>query len=89
MPDKLRVALDCMGGDFGASVILTGAERSLKRVPNLRSSWNRVGKVEGLRGHRARNFRDIWHFCRSQNVAQMLDGKTIETSSAALGYIFI
>jgi hypothetical protein len=29
------------------------------------------------------------HFCRVQNLAQMLDGKDIETSSAALGYVFI
>ena len=53
------------------------------------SSWNRVGKFEGLKGHRARYFRDILHFCGVQNLAQMLDGKNIETSSAALGYVFI
>ena len=35
MPERLRIALDCMGGDFGASVVLAGAELSLKRVPNL------------------------------------------------------
>jgi hypothetical protein len=48
-----------------------------------------VGKFEGLKGHRARYFRDILHFCGVQNLAQMLDGKNIETSSAALGYVFI
>jgi hypothetical protein len=53
------------------------------------SSWNRVGKFQGLKGHRARYFRDILHFCGVQNLAQMLDGKNIETSSAALGYVFI
>ena len=53
------------------------------------SLWNRVGKFEGLKGHRARYFRDILHFCGVQNLAQMLDGKNIETSSAALGYVFI
>jgi hypothetical protein len=53
------------------------------------SSWNRVGKFEGLKGRKARYFRDLLHFCRVQNLAQMLDGKDIETSSAALGYVFI
>jgi hypothetical protein len=53
------------------------------------SSWNRVGKFEGLKGSKARYFRDLLHFCRVQNLAQMLDGKDIETSSAALGYVFI
>jgi hypothetical protein len=48
-----------------------------------------VGKFEGLKGHKARYFRDLLHFCRVQNLAQMLDGKDIETSSAALGYVFI
>jgi hypothetical protein len=53
------------------------------------SSWNRVGKFEGLKGRKARYFRDLLPFCRVQNLAQMLDGKDIETSSAALGYVFI
>jgi len=53
------------------------------------SSWNRVGRFESLRGHRARYFRDILHFCRVQNLAQIADGKTIETPSATLGYVFI
>ncbi|WP_399499026.1 hypothetical protein, partial [Streptomyces sp. P17] len=35
MAERVRVALDCMGGDFGASVVLAGAELSLKRAPNL------------------------------------------------------
>jgi hypothetical protein len=48
-----------------------------------------VGKFDGLKGHNARYFRDILHFCRVQNLAQMPDGKNIETSSAALGYVFI
>jgi len=69
----------------------------LRRVPDstlreprlIRSSWNRVGKFEGLKGRKARYFRDLLHFCRVQNLAQMLDGKDIETSSAALGYVFI
>ena len=56
---------------------------------NIRSSRNRVGRFERLKGHRARYFGDILHFCRVQNLAQMLDGKDIETSSAALGYVFI
>jgi hypothetical protein len=56
---------------------------------NYGSSWNRVGKFEGLKGRKARYFRDLLHFCRVQNLAQMLDGKDIETSSAALGYVFI
>jgi phosphate acyltransferase len=35
LAERVRVALDCMGGDFGASVVLAGAELSLKRAPNL------------------------------------------------------
>src|SRR5579864_9275986 len=53
-------------------------------INNTGSSWKRVGRFESLRGHRARYFRDILHFCRVQNLAQMPDGKTIETPSAAL-----
>jgi hypothetical protein len=49
-----------------------------------------VGKFEGLKGRKARYFRDLFFaFCRVQNLAQMLDGKDIETASAALGYVFI
>jgi len=29
------------------------------------------------------------HFCRVQNLAPFMDGKTMETPSAALGYVFI
>ncbi len=35
MPDKVRIALDVMGGDHGASVILPGAEISLTRHPDI------------------------------------------------------
>src|SRR4051812_15949313 len=31
MPDKVRIALDAMGGDHGASVVVPGAELSLQR----------------------------------------------------------
>jgi hypothetical protein len=48
-----------------------------------------MGKFEGLKGHKARYFRHILYFCRVRNLAQMPDGKTIETLSAALGYVFI
>ena len=48
-----------------------------------------MGKFEGMKGRKARYFRDLLHFCRVENLAQMLDGKDIETSSAALGYVFI
>ena len=34
MPDKVRIALDAMGGDHGASVLLPGAEISLIRHPD-------------------------------------------------------
>jgi hypothetical protein len=65
------------------------APRCAGEYRNIGSSWNRVGKFEGLKGRKARYFRDLLHFCRVQNLAQMLDGKDIETSSAALGYVFI
>jgi glycerol-3-phosphate acyltransferase PlsX len=35
MPHKVRIALDAMGGDHGASVILPGAEVSLGRHPDI------------------------------------------------------
>jgi len=35
MPDKVRVALDAMGGDHGATVILPGADLSLSRHPDI------------------------------------------------------
>src|ERR1700681_2805172 len=35
MPDKVRIALDAMGGDHGASVIVPGAEVSLERHPDI------------------------------------------------------
>src|SRR5262249_56509110 len=34
MPDKVRIALDAMGGDHGASVVVPGAEVSLQRHPD-------------------------------------------------------
>ena len=34
MPQKVRIALDAMGGDVGASVIIPGAAASLKRHPD-------------------------------------------------------
>ncbi|MEA2916911.1 MAG: phosphate acyltransferase, partial [Bradyrhizobium sp.] len=33
MPQKVRIALDAMGGDVGASVVITGAAISLTRHP--------------------------------------------------------
>jgi glycerol-3-phosphate acyltransferase PlsX len=35
MPDKVRIALDAMGGDHGASVLIPGAEISLIRHPDI------------------------------------------------------
>jgi phosphate acyltransferase len=35
MPDRVRIALDAMGGDHGASVILPGAEISLTHHPDI------------------------------------------------------
>jgi len=34
MPDKVRIALDAMGGDHGASIVVPGAEVSLQRHPD-------------------------------------------------------
>jgi len=34
MPDKVRIALDAMGGDHGASAVVPGAEVSLQRHPD-------------------------------------------------------
>jgi phosphate acyltransferase len=35
MPHKVRIALDAMGGDHGAAVVVPGAERSLVRHPGI------------------------------------------------------
>ena len=35
MPDKVRIALDAMGGDQGASVVVPGADVSLTRQPDM------------------------------------------------------
>jgi phosphate acyltransferase len=35
MSGRMRIALDCMGGDFGASAVLAGAELSLKHLSNV------------------------------------------------------
>jgi phosphate acyltransferase len=35
MPQKVRIALDAMGGDHGASVVVPGAEVSLARHPDI------------------------------------------------------
>ncbi len=35
MPNKVRIALDAMGGDFGPSVIVPGAQVSLDRHPGI------------------------------------------------------
>jgi len=35
MPDKARIALDAMGGDYGPSVVLPGANISLTRHPDM------------------------------------------------------
>src|SRR5450631_4915556 len=35
MPDKARIALDAMGGDHGASVVLPSADLSLTRHPDI------------------------------------------------------
>ena len=34
MPQKVRIALDAMGGDVGASVVIPGAAISLTRHPD-------------------------------------------------------
>ncbi len=35
MPEKVRIAVDAMGGDYGASVVVPGAEVSLDRHPDI------------------------------------------------------
>ena len=35
MPDKVRIALDAMGGDEGASMVVPGAELSLRQHPDI------------------------------------------------------
>src|SRR5689334_7002257 len=35
MPDKIRIALDAMGGDHGPEVVVPGADLSLRRHPDI------------------------------------------------------
>src|SRR5262249_62092976 len=35
MPKKVRIALDAMGGDHGAAMVVPGAELSLTRHPDI------------------------------------------------------
>ena len=35
MPQKVRIALDAMGGDVGASVVIPGAATALSRHPDI------------------------------------------------------
>jgi glycerol-3-phosphate acyltransferase PlsX len=35
MPQKVRIALDAMGGDHGAAMVVPGAELSLRRHPDI------------------------------------------------------
>ena len=35
MPHKVRIALDAMGGDHGAAMVVPGAELSLSRHPDI------------------------------------------------------
>src|ERR1700748_3110315 len=44
MPQKVRIALDAMGGDVGASVVVPGAANSLSRHPD--SEFLLIGKRE-------------------------------------------
>src|SRR5262249_50080164 len=41
MPDKVRIALDAMGGDHGASVILPGADLPLTPDPDVACALSR------------------------------------------------
>ena len=51
MPDKVRIALDVMGGDVGASVVIPGAAISLTRHPDTEFL---------LYGHRDAGQAPIW-----------------------------
>ena len=44
MPDKVRIALDAMGGDFGPSVIVPGAQVSLTATPASNSCCSAIAR---------------------------------------------
>ena len=52
MPQKVRIALDAMGGDVGASVVVPGAANSLSRHPD--SEFLLIGKRELIEPELAR-----------------------------------
>ena len=69
MPDKVRIALDAMGGDFGPSVIVPGAQISLDRAPGHRipavrrpradrAAARRAARAQGGLAHRPYRRRD-------------------------------
>jgi glycerol-3-phosphate acyltransferase PlsX len=55
MPQKIRIALDAMGGDHGPSVVIGGAELSLLRHPDIEFAlFGDRAKVEPLLGTKPR-----------------------------------
>src|SRR3954469_13306470 len=74
MPHKVRIALDVMGGDHGASVAVPGAELSLKRHPGIEFLMFGDGRVvEPLVAARP----DLWASARlvHTDVAVAMDAK--------------
>ena len=45
MSDKVRIALDAMGGDHGPSVVVAGAELALRAIPDTDSSCSATRAV--------------------------------------------
>ena len=49
MPQNVRIALDAMGGDHGAAVVVAGADISLERHPD--TEFVMIGSREIGRAH--------------------------------------
>ena len=47
MPKPIRISLDAMGGDHGATTVIPGAELALERHPGLRVLMYGDEKVVG------------------------------------------
>lgn len=72
MTERLRIALDCMGGDHGLPVIVPAAARALKRDPGIELIM--VGDRDGIAEHSARidtRYRDRLHIHHASEVVGM------------------
>ena len=83
MPQKVRIALDAMGGDHGAAMVVPGAELSLRRHPDIEFLlFGNRAAVEPVIGHMKHDHR------MGRNHLAHAAGDAINAVLAAAGYNF-